>query len=289
MLPLGPIYTASLFPPLHQQLIDLLGSRSPDDWHRETVCRGWSVKDIASHLLDTSLRTIALYRDGYVPPDKPQIRSYRELVDFLNQLNNDWVRATRRLSPAVLVDWLDEAGRTADALLMALPPDEPALFPVAWAGQTESPNWFHIAREYTERWHHQQQIRLAVGQEAGILSDALYQPVLDTFLRALPYAYRDTPAPVGTLLRFTIPGMAGGDWWLLRQEAQWTLVEQADQPPATTVSIDREYAWQLVTRNLPGPVRRSGGTAAAEAMSHVQMAGDEALGRPVLAMRSVMM
>ncbi|HEY0109038.1 MAG TPA: maleylpyruvate isomerase N-terminal domain-containing protein [Fibrella sp.] len=280
MNPLPPIQTASLFPILHQKLIYLLRTLSSDDWNRETICAGWSVKDVASHLLDTSLRTIALYRDAYSSPDNPSIQSYRDLIEYLNQLNNDWVRATRRLSPATLIDWLEQSGREADALIVALPPDEPAIFSVAWAGQTVSPNWFHMAREYTERWHHQQQIRLAVGLTADLETDELYLPLLDTFMRALPHAYRNTSAPTGTLLKFLVTDPAAGEWFLLREEGNWELVTNArSRQPDTVVRIDRPYAWQLLTRNLPTEV----------AASYIQIDGDEALGRQVLTMRSVMM
>jgi uncharacterized protein (TIGR03083 family) len=279
MKPLNALDTTPLFPVLHQKLIDLLRSLSPDDWHRQTVCANWSVKDVASHLLDTSLRTIAMYRDNYSAPEKPVIQSYGDLVDYLNQLNNDWVRATRRLSPAVLIDWLEQASQEAEEQLMALPPDEPATFSVAWAGQMESPNWFHVAREYTERWHHQQQIRLAVGQEEEILTDELYQPVLDTFMRALPHAYREIPAIDGTLIRFNVPNMSGGDWFLYRQNGAWQQVSNAEQKsPDTFVTIDRTMAWQLLTRNLPTDT----------AALFIQIEGNESLGWPVLAMRSVM-
>ena len=36
--------------------------------------------------------------------------------------------------------------------LQALKPFDKAIFSVAWAGQDESENWFHIAREYTEKF-----------------------------------------------------------------------------------------------------------------------------------------
>lgn len=276
----GSIDTTALFPTLHQKLIDLLRGLSPDDWHRNTICAGWSVKDVASHLLDGSLRTITLYRDGYSATEKPDIRSYRDLVDYLNKLNNDWVRATRRLSPAVLVDWLEQVGRDANALLMTLPPDEQAIFSVAWAGQSASPNWFHVAREYTERWHHQQQIRLAVGQSDILLADDLYQPLLDTFMRALPYTYRAISAPAGTLLQFSVDGLDAGNWFLYRQNQQWELVENnAQRQPDTLIRIDRAYAWQLFTRNLPKEL----------AATYIHISGDENLGLQLLTMRSVML
>ena len=56
------------------------------------------------------------------------------------------------------------------------------MFPVSWAGEEESANWFDTAREFTERWHHQQQIRLAV-DKPGIMTREFYFPVLDCFMR----------------------------------------------------------------------------------------------------------
>lgn len=277
--------TVPLFPILHQKLINLLQGLSPGDWQRETVCVGWSVKDVASHLLDGSLRVIALYRDAYSSPNQPVIQSYRDLVNYLNQLNNDWVQATRRLSPAVLIDWLDQAGQEADALLMTLPPDEPAIFSVAWAGQHTSPNWFHVAREYTERWHHQQQIRLVIGQTDELETDELYQPLIDTFMRALPYTYRDTPAPAGTLLQVSVADLSVGDWYLTHVNDHWELAIPDQHTPTVhlrpdvVVRIERPYAWQLFTRHIPADV----------AASHVQIEGDKRLGRQLLSMRSVML
>ncbi|HEX3202686.1 MAG TPA: hypothetical protein VHW42_12245 [Actinomycetes bacterium] len=31
--------------------------------------------------------------------------------------------------------------------------------PVSWVGPDPAPNWLDVAREYSERWTHQQQIR----------------------------------------------------------------------------------------------------------------------------------
>ncbi len=33
--------------------------------------------------------------------------------------------------------------------------------PVSWAGPEPAPVWLDVAREFTERWHHQQHIRAA--------------------------------------------------------------------------------------------------------------------------------
>lgn len=65
MKQLEPIYTTELFPKIESELIALLKSLSDEDWQKPTVCVGWSVKDIAAHLLDTSFRRLSMQRDGY--------------------------------------------------------------------------------------------------------------------------------------------------------------------------------------------------------------------------------
>ena len=52
MKPVEPIDTVDLFPPLHNALLTLLRNLSDEDWHKPTVARLWTVKDIVAHLLD---------------------------------------------------------------------------------------------------------------------------------------------------------------------------------------------------------------------------------------------
>jgi hypothetical protein len=93
---------------------------------------------------------------------------------------------------------------------------------VRWAGERESLNWFDTARELAERWHHQPQIREAV-KRPGLMTPELYHPVLDCFLRALPFAYRAVPAPPGALVEIEIGGDCGGIWRLHREAESWRL------------------------------------------------------------------
>src|SRR5689334_12267714 len=104
MKALEPILVNHLFAPLEDKLITLLKSLSSAEWQAPTVCRLWTVKDIAAHLLDTNLRRISMLRDRYFGESPGAINSYEDLVKFLNQLNADWVKAARRLSPALIID-----------------------------------------------------------------------------------------------------------------------------------------------------------------------------------------
>ena len=277
-----PIVVAPLFRELDGHLLDLLRSLAPEDWNRPTVCSARSVKDIAAHLLDSSLRRLSMQRDGYVPPQAPKgFDSYAELVAYLNRLNAEWTTATTRLSPTVLIGLIEKAAAELADLLESADPFAPALFSVAWAGESESLMWFDIAREFTERWHHQRQIADAVDRPTPIDDRHLYYPVLDTFMRALPHTYRDVPAPEGTLVAVQVVGEAGGDWFVRREKQAWRLVDEPAENADSVVTLDQAIAWKFLTK------RTDRATALAR-FPTIRIDGETIYGEPVLEMVSVM-
>jgi uncharacterized protein (TIGR03083 family) len=243
-----PIPTIHLFPVLDQLLIELLRSLSPDDWNKPTVAKLWTVKDIAAHLLDTNIRTISA-RQQFTGDVPPVINSYQDLVGFLNDLNATWVKAMKRVSPDLLIHLLETTGKQFADELASLDPYSNAKFSVAWAGEEQSANWFHIAREYTEKWHHQQQIRDAVNKP-GIMHRELFFPCTATFMYALPHTYRNVQASAGTLIKITIEGEAGGDWYLQNDNNKWTFVPEPHKPADCTVNIKPDIAWKLFTKAI---------------------------------------
>ncbi len=273
-----PIPTLHLFPLLDQLLLEFLRSLSPADWKKQTIVPLWNIKDIATHLLDGNLRTLSMSRDQYFGEKPNPIESYSDLVAYLNRLNADWVKAFKRVSPAVLIELLELTGAQYNTYLSTLDPYAPAIFSVAWAGEEESKNWFHIAREYTEKWHHQQQMRLAMGQEEVLHAPDLYFPYLDTSMRALPHHYRNVEAAEGSVIAFSVKGVPNAQWYLQRGENAWVLSKTLDQNPVASVNIDRTIAWRMLTK----------GIAKVEAAKWVEIKGDQQLGAVVLDMLAVM-
>ena len=216
MLP--SINVAHHFPELHRKLVELLRALDAREWDLPTVAPAWTVKDVAAHLLDTQQRLVARIR-GEPPPPSPEIRSAADLTAFINALNAEGVHRYRRLDPPALIAMLEDGAADFARHHQSLDPFAAAMFPVSWAGESTSPNWFHTAREFTERWHHQQQIRLATDRP-GIMTPDLYHPVLDCFMRALPFTYRDVARPPGTVARVTVAGGCGGSWHLLRDRGR---------------------------------------------------------------------
>ena len=208
----------------------MLRTLAPEDWRRQTRAPQWRVGDVVAHLTDSAIRRLSIERDGHAPvaPDGP-IGNNAELTAFLDRLNAEWVAASRRISPRLSVELLDIVGRQLAALFEGADLHGTATFPVAWAGDAQSAIWFDIGREYTERWHHHQQIAEAVGAPLLTARRWLY-PVLDVSMRALPFAYRDVEAPATTSVTIEITGEAGAQWTLVREPAGWRLVHRRARP-----------------------------------------------------------
>lgn len=266
-----PIDAAPLFAELDAHLIALLESLEPADWRRGTIAGAWTVHDVACHLLDTATRRLSMARDGWFPPGPPPATD-AELAALIERMNQDGVRVLSRLSPPLLIALTRRVTRELHDYLQSIDPFAPAVFAVTWAGESASAHWFDVAREYTERWHHQQQIRLAVDRP-GIMTRSLYFPVLDTFMHALPRAYASVEAPSGALAEVVVEGEAGGVWHLVREAQQWQLGRGAAPGPAVArTRIPQEIAWRLFTRGI----RRH------EAEPRLAIEGDRAVGGAVL-------
>lgn len=277
LTPLEPTLTAPLFPGLHEALVTLLRSLGPDAWKAPTIAGDWRVRDVAAHLLDAELRKLSVLRDGHrLTPPVEAFTSPGGLTAWLNALNAEGVRAAERLSPRVITDLLDFAGPQHAALVAGIDAMAPAVFPVAWAGESESLHWMDTGREFTERWHHQQQIREAVG--APLLNERRWLfPALEISVRALPVTYRDVAAPEGASVRFEVTGDAGGTWTLLHRGVAWLLFAGSDGPPTAHVRLDADAAWRMFFKALRP-----------DAEQRVAIEGDVALGRVCLASRAVM-
>jgi hypothetical protein len=266
-----PITVTHLFSPLDKKLIELLSSLSEEEWHAPTIAKRWNVKDIAAHLLDGNIRTLSTSRDKYFGLNPGN----DELLHFLNRINAEWITAMKRMSPQVLLWLLQLTSKPVIEHFSSLYPYDKAIFPVAWAGETESMNWMHIAREYTERFIHQQQIRDAVNKQ-GIITREFYFPFINTFMQALPYTYRNVTADEGSIIKLSVTTDVGGDWLIMRKAKEWIFIKEGKAD--ATVSIDPDIAWKLFSK----------GITPEQAKPFVEVSGNISLADVALDMVSVM-
>jgi uncharacterized protein (TIGR03083 family) len=243
-----PILAAPVIREVDRRLIELLRSLQSEEWELHTIAPGWTVRDVAAHLLDTALRKLSGGRDR-CRIGREEVHSHQDVITLVNRLNHEGVTVYRRLSPKVLIELMQlTCSQTAD-FVESLDPFAQASIGVSWAGEMSSLVWFDNARELTERWHHQEQIRLATNHP-GIMIPALYHPVLDTFMRGLPHAYRDVAAPAGTAVLVEVSGDCGGRWCLVNSEAGWAFAPELPSAIAAHLVIPQDLAWRIFTKGI---------------------------------------
>jgi hypothetical protein len=255
------------------RLLSLLTSLSDAQWAASTAAPQWPVKDVALHLLAVDLGWLARGRDHDRTGNIRAGSDHGEFVRGLDRHNQQWVDATRRLSPRLITDLLRWAGEQLDAYLPTVDLAQPS--GVYWAG--EAPLWFDLAREFTERWVHYRQIqeavRPAVGPDQG--EDEYLPLVVRTFVWGFPHQYQ-VQAPAGTTVAVDIPGIGG--WTLTRTATGWALDEAQAAAPAASLAaglrMSGEAAWRLLT-------------GAAYDASEVELSGDRALAEPLLRVRGI--
>jgi len=252
-----------------ERLLGLLASLSAAQWAAPTAAPEWSVKDVALHLLGVDLSWLARDRDDETAGIIAVPDAHEEFVRELGRLNQRWVDGGRMLSPRLVTDQLRWSGEQLDAHLGTVDLARPSS--VYWAGQ--APLWFDLAREFTERWVHYQQIRAAAwpSSEGDGQRDEFLPLVLRTFLWGFPHQYR-AAASSGTVVALEIDGV--GTWTLTSAPDGWVLDEGQAIAPAAGLRATGDAAWRLLT-------------GARYDTSQVLLSGDPALTGPLLAVRGI--
>lgn len=276
LTPPPPTDTRFLFRPIGESLIALLRALPDTAWTRAAVGT-WQVRDVVAHLTDIGFRRLSFHRDLHTPPPPPfPIESDRDFARFINHINAEWAGASRRLSTRALADLYEKSIRELADFFEMMPFDAPGLFGVSWAGEMESAGWFDIGREFTEQWHHQAQIREAVGAEP-MADPAWLHATLLIALRGLPHAWRARDAANGTVVAIDIAGPAGGTWALERSAGAWRLMAGAPDAPDARIAMTDDTAWRLLFNGLAG----------GQARSAIRVSGDAALAEPLFTARSI--
>lgn len=274
-LPVASANTAPFFPRLYARHAAVLLGLTPEQWNLPTACAGWSVKDVALHMLADDVGWLSGRRDNH--RERASIASWDDLLDFINARNEQWVRATRRMSARVLCDLAPIIGSMVCDYVDALDPNAPGMV-INWAGDDQKPIWFEVGRELTERWMHHQHICDAVGISDSLKEPDIFHAVLDMFVRALPHTYRAVDLPDGTAITLWLIGEGGGSWTVARRIDHWELFSSSDLPPLCTVSLPTETAWRLFTKGIDSNAARK------EAI----IEGNAKLAEPLLHMVSIL-
>ena len=102
--------------------------------------------------------------------------------------------------------------------------------------------------------------------------------LLEMSVRALPHAYAEVPADIGTSITLCVTGETSGAWSLVRAADGWQIQSGRPAAPDVTITIAADDVWRMFYNALSG----------AALMSRVTVAGSADLAAPLLRARSVM-
>lgn len=245
-IPPEPVIVSYLFPEMRTELLSILESLTDAEWNLPTACEGWSVRDVAQHILADDLGLLSNLRDH--DRQYGHFDRWEDLVAYINAQNDLWVKTTRRISRRLLMTLLAATAQQWHDFILTLDLHKMA-GPVGWTGNDSDPMWLHLARELTEFWMHHQHICEAAGRNS-LKSARFMDPMLSTFAQALPHTYRNTQSPVDTLVKFVMTGKGGRSWFIVREAPMWKLYAETDLMPTSVVSLDTDTAWRMFTKGL---------------------------------------
>ncbi len=248
-----PCDVPSLFEVERARLSELLARLDQADWGRPSPCPGWTVLGLCCHLVGDDLGFLARHRDGYYGTPGPEQASESEFIAWLDDLQAEWVRAARRLSPRLVADLLAWAGpQLAETLRREDPRARTA--GVSWKGSGPVPAWLDQVRELSEYWIHRQQLLQAVGRPSDLRAD-LARPVLDGLRWAYPFRLGQVRARPGDTVTISISGPVALTWQLVATAAGWEYREEPGPRIVASLGMTTEQAWRLLTNNLPAAER----------------------------------
>lgn len=243
----------------------LCASLTDDEWDRPTDCPGWSVKDQVSHMVGTERMLLG------EPAPTAEVGEAAHVRNDIGKFNEAWV-AERRDRPGaeVLAEFGDVTARRLAALR--------AMSPQQWDEEGFTPEGPGPYRQFMEIrvfdcWYHEQDIREALGRP-GDLVGPVAEHTLRRIPRGLPYAVgKKAAAPQGASVVFEVAGDPPLEVAIGVDGRAAVLGAPPAEPTVRIVTDRRTYS------RLAGG-RWSGDRARAE--GHVEVAGDEALGRAVV-------
>ena len=270
------IKTIHLFPKINKKLIRLLKSLSGNDWNRKTILPSWTIRDIASHLLDVTFRKISSLRDNHRSRRILSFSNFKNSCKSLTKLADEWAQAFDRISPGIIIELLEHYLPVLYNQLKKMDLMAEAENTVSWAGEKVSKNWFDLAREYTEHWHHQMQIRDCLNDNT-LLKEEFYSPVLTTFMTALPYHYNKLKFPENYKISIRFSGLFEISFTILRNNGNWVFTEN-HKDPDTQITISHNHAWKILTKAYPNK----------KSKSCLKIKGDKKAGEHISSMKCIM-
>lgn len=251
-------------------VIALLRGLDDADWARPTDLAGWDVKAVAAHLAHLESELCGDPQEHVEVAEAPHLKSlmgYYTEAGVLARAGREHAAIVDELARAVEV----RAGRLADE-----PPTDGSVVPevtpggIGWTWDTL------LSNRVVDMWMHEQDIRRAVGRPGDMTTPAATHTI-GVFARGLGYVVgKRVRPPAGTTVVLHVTGVSPVHL-ALEVEESGRAVPVTAEPADPTVSLRMDLETYVVL---------AGGRRSPDDVT-VEVTGDEALGRAVLAAMAV--
>ncbi len=244
-------------------LVALLESLDPGDWHQPTDLPGWDVHACAAHTahLEAILAGAPEETVTFDPPD--------HATSLMALYTEQGVVARRDRTPAELVDEIRSATTARHDRLVADPPTDPTASPSPIFGGVPWDTERLLRNRPLDVWMHEQDIRRAVDRPGGMDSPAAVHTA-DYLAESLGMVLgKRAGAPSGTTAVLRVTGHEPRAF-AVDEGGRGVPLPQLPDAPNVELAMDRETFIVLAGgRRTPDPAA-------------VLITGDEALGRTLL-------
>lgn len=244
----------SLFADERARLIELLDTFEPGDWLLPSPCPEWTVLDLCAHLVGDDVSLVSRHRDGYLGTPAPDGLAEPQFIEWLDELQMEWVRAARRLSPRLVIELL---GWLAPQLVGAMRGQDPTdrSASVSWASTDAVPIWVDQVRELSEYWIHRQQLLTAVDRPSDLDAPTL-GAIFEGFRWAYPYRLNAIASMPDDTVTIEIDGPVARSWLLVATGDGWGFTEGPESNIVGRLAMSTDQAWRLLTNNLAAGEQR---------------------------------
>ena len=249
-----------------EALAEVLAPLSEDEWLTPSPCPGWSVKDLAAHVIGTELTL-----DGQPSPElTEEVRAHEHVRNDIGAINEAWVDSFRsRPGTEVLATLKEVTGRRARALA-AMSQEEFDADSWTPAGPGSYGRFMQI-RVY-DCWIHEQDMRMALNRP-GHLSGPQAEQSLDEVARALGFIVgKKAGAPQGSSVEIELTGPTSRRLFVT-VDGRAAVVPTLDGEPTVKVTMPFELFIPMASGRLPADPAAPG----------IELAGDTDLAARVVA------
>jgi uncharacterized protein (TIGR03083 family) len=227
-----------------EALAELLGALSEDEWLTPSPCPGWTVKDLAAHVIGTELTL-----EGQSSPElTDQIRAQEHIRNDIGAMNEAWVDSFRsRPGTEVLAALKEVTARRAQALSVMSQEDFDA---DSWtpAGPGSYGRFMQI-RVY-DCWIHEQDMRIALSRP-GHLSGPQAEQSLDEVARALGFIVgKKAGAPQGSTVEVELTGPTSRRLFV-SVDGRAAVVPSLDREPTAKVTMPFDLFMPMASGRVP--------------------------------------